>query len=300
MKKVSTFLFLLLFAGWCLNCTKSAANENSNQINVNTTAGVAETNRTNASVKAAKTPVPTFTNADEALSEGKKLLDDLETEKAIDALSQAAKLNPDLAEAHFNLGIAYALVEKEEAEKAITQVEATPTPKATKKTKKNAPPPRTKNSEKAFDNAVKAYKKILSKNPKDDVSYFNLGRAYNKLNEDDDALEALEEAVKLKSDDYEYQMELGAVLMKLAQYEDAAAALKKALTLDPNNLQAEDLLEKAEAGRKRVEFGNQPKPPPPPPSGHIEPRRIPKSKDAAGDEPRENPKPSASNANKQN
>ena len=313
MKKVSTLLLTATFAFSHFGCTSKAANENSNQTtNVNQTI-TTQTNQANANVKAEETPLPTFNNADEALAAGKKLLDELETEKAIDALTQATKLNPDLAEAHFNLGIAYALIEKDEEEKAITQVETAPTPKPSKNPKKNAPPVRTKNSEKAFENAVKAYKKILAKNNKDDVAHFNLGRAYNKLNEDEDAMKALKEAVKLKPDDYEYQMELGAVYIKLAQYDEAVAALKKTLNLDPNNLQAEDLLEKAEAGKKRIDFGNKPKPQQTPSSGQSRP---PRNNDADEDEekpdasdkeqpkeqpkekPKEQPKPSKPNANK--
>lgn len=307
MRKVPILLFTATLTFSQFGCTNDAVNGSSNQTNVSQTA--ANTNQVNANVKPADAPVPTFTNADEALAEGKRWLDELETEKAIDALKQATKLNADLAEAHFNLGIAYALIEKDEEDKILTQVETTPTPKPSKIPKKNAPPIRTKNSEKAFENAVKAYKKILAKNPKDDVSHFNLGRAYNKLNEDEDAMKALKEAVKLKPDDYEYQMELGAVYMKLAQYEEAVAALKKTLALDPNNLQAEDLLEKAQAGQKRVDFGNKPKPPQPPPG---QPRSRSKNtseedempdaptkeqpKEQPKEKPKEQPKP---NANKQ-
>jgi len=309
MKKFSTILCLSLLTFFNSNCTEKAAIDNSNQANANQTIAPENTqtnvNAVNANIKAEATPMPTFTNADEALTEGKKQLDELETEKAIDALSQATKLNPDLAEAHFNLGIAYALVEKDEEEKAITQVETAPTPKPTK-TKKNAPPVRTKNSEKSFENAVKAYKKILAKNNKDDVAHFNLGRSYNKLNEDEDAVKSLKEAVKLKPDDYEYQMELGAVYMKLAQYEEAVAALKKTLTLDPNNLQAEDLLEKAQAGQKRVDFGNKPKPQqqPMPPSGPTKRRdNVPNKTDETEvpkEQPKEQPKPAPPSANKSN
>jgi tetratricopeptide (TPR) repeat protein len=299
MKKISTFLFLSSLAFSQLNCTQNAANENSNQANIGVSVSpttAAQTDQSNASVKPADTPVPTFTNADEALTEGKKLLDALETEKAIDALTQATKLNSDLAEAHFNLGIAYALVEKDEEEKAVTQVETAPTPKPSRRQpKKNAPVVRTKNSEKAFENAVKAYKKFLVKNPKDDVAHFNLARAYNKLNEDEDALKAVKEAVKLKPDDYEYQTELGVILIKLAQYEEAVAALKKALKIDPTNLQVEDLLEKAEAGRRRVDFGNKPKPQPQQPQESSRPRGNPKPKETAA--PKEESKPAPPNAN---
>ena len=264
MRTVSTLLGLSVIAFLQLNCTKDAADVNSNQ--PKNTAIVQTANHSNANVKPAETPLPTYTNADEALAEGKKLLDNLETEKAIDALTQATKLNPDLAEAHFNLGIAYALVEKDEDEKAMTEIEVEPTPKTAKASKKsknpkkNAAPVRTKNSEKAFENAIKAYKKILAKNPKDDVSQFNLGRAYSKLNEDEDAAKALREAVKLEPEDGEYQTELGAVLIKLAKYDDSVAALKKAVKLDESNLQAADLLEKAQSGKRRIDFGNNPKP----------------------------------------
>jgi cytochrome c-type biogenesis protein CcmH/NrfG len=110
-------------------------------------------------------------------------------------------------------------------------------------------------SDKAFANAVKAYEKILAKNPKDDVAQFNIGRSYNKLNEDKDAEKALRQAVKLKPEDSEYLTELGAILVKLAQYQEAVSFLKKAVKLDENNSQAEQLLEKAEAGRKRIDFG---------------------------------------------
>ena len=285
MKKVFIFLFLTTIVFFQTNCTTNTTAENSNQANANLELAVTveATNQTNNNVKPAETPLPTFLNADEALAEGKRLLDALETEKAVEALFQAVKLNPDLAEAHFNLGIAYSLIEKEEEETAITQIETTPTPKPTRKGRKNAPPVRTKNSEKAFDNAVKAYKKIIAKNKLDDAAHFNLGRAYNKLNEDQDAMKALREAVKLKPDDAEYQIEYGVILMKLAQYQEAVAALKKAVSLDDSNLQAQELLEKAEAGRKRIDFGIKPKLPPPVQQEPIKPRENPK--------PRETPKP---------
>jgi tetratricopeptide (TPR) repeat protein len=96
-------------------------------------------------------------------------------------------------------------------------------------------------------------------------------------------MKALREAVKLKPDDAEYQIEYGVILMKLAQYEEAVAALKKAVSLDDSNLQAQELLEKAEAGRKRIDFGIKPKLPPPVQQEPIKPRENPK--------PRETPKP---------
>ena len=199
----------------------------------------------------ASAPTGSYTDANLALADGTKFLDEGDTTKAIEALNQAVKLNPDLAEAWFKLGIAYALVEKRDE----TVVEANEVqPEQSPKSK----PPAT-NSEKAFQKAVSAYKKLVDANPEDDVSYFNLGRAYNKLNEDEDAAKALKQAVKIKPDDTEYQTELGAILIKLAQYQEAIPPLKKALELDPENIRALELLEDAEAGRKRVNYSATPK-----------------------------------------
>jgi tetratricopeptide (TPR) repeat protein len=192
-------------------------------------------------------------DANVALAEGTRLFDNGDTDKAIELFNRAVELNADLAEAYFKLGIAYALVEARDAEIVETQVEPTPTPEKGKESKK-----KTKSGE-AFEKAVTAYKKHLDANPEDDVAYFNLGRAYNKLNEDEDAAKALKQAVKLKPDDTEYQTELGAILVKLAQYHEAIAPLKKAVDLDPENTRAIGLLEDAEAGRKRVDYATEKK-----------------------------------------
>jgi len=301
MRKVFTSVFLTTLLCFQFNCTTNTTADNSNQTttNANLPVAAAETNQANINAAAAapeETPLPTFTDAGEALAAGKKLLDDIETEKAVEALRQAIKLNPDLADAHFNLGIAYALLEKIEADSAPPVGAETPTPTPVKKGKKEIAPLTV--SEKSFESAVKAYKKILAKTPKDDQAHFNLGRSYNKLNQDPEALKSLQQAVKLKPDDGEYQTELGVILIKLAQYAEAVAALKKALAIDETNLQAESLLEKAEAGRKRVDFGNKPKPPQQqqqPPPEVSRPRSNPKP--ATNSKPPDAPPPPAKNAN---
>jgi tetratricopeptide (TPR) repeat protein len=218
----------------------------------------------NAQAQAAQDqPVPEFTDANLALAEGKRLLENGETEKAIQALEQAVKLNPDLAEGYFQLGIAWSLIEVRDKIAAETNEPTEPTPEPTKVTtgtgkKKEQKILRT-NSEKYFQKAVDAYKKLTEANDQDASAFYNLGRAYNKLNEDEDAEKALRQAVKLNPDDTEFQTELGAILIKLAQYDDAVTALKKAVDLDPENSKAVDLLEDAEAGRKRVAYATKPK-----------------------------------------
>lgn len=298
MKRITIVLFLGLLTFFAASC---GGDETPNTA-TNATPTESE-NQNTETVKKEDVPVPTFEDADTALAEGKKYLDAIETEKAIDALKQAVKLNPDLAEAYFQLGIAYSLREKEEENLQIVP-EETPTP--TKKGKKDEPV--LSKSDKAFESAAKAYEKILKKDPKNAVAQFNLGRSYNKLNKDKEAEKALREAVKLSPEDSEYQTELGAILIKLAQYEDAVRVLKKALELDENNSHAQDLLEKAEAGKKRIDFANKdkdkdnPKSDKSQPVEKPQPKENPKSKDKSDPDeapkPKESPKPKAGNSNK--
>jgi len=259
MKKNFITLSLSLTCVFALNC-KSVDKPNVNA-GANETASAAATPNTNASDAAKKMPeaVPTFSDADEAAAAGDKYLDVSETENAIDAFKQAVKLNPDFAEAYFKLGIAHTLRQKEEYDSTVaSKAEPTPTPKTKKG--KNAVPELT-DAEKAFENAAKVYEKILKKNPKDDAAQYNLGRALNKLNKDKEAEKALRQAVKLAPENAEYQTEFGSILIKLAQYDEAVTVLNKAVKLDESNLQAQDLLERADAGKKRINFGIKPKPP---------------------------------------
>jgi len=189
-------------------------------------------------------PFAEITDADQAMTIGDQLFENNETEKAIDAYLRAAEINPDLADAWFKLGIAYALIEKQQALEAQNDVNAAGEEQKGGRT----------NSEKAFRKAVEAYKKILAQNPDNDAALFNLGRSYNKLNEDEEAAKALRQSVKLQPENSEYQTELGAILIKLAQYHEAIPPLKKALEIDPDNSRAADLLDDAEAGRNRVDY----------------------------------------------
>lgn len=256
MKKVLMLAFLI--TGLVISCAKYSVSENSNATDSNSqTPANGVVTQSNADVKAENTPLPVFSDANEAVAEGDRLFDASNNEKAIEAYQQAVKLNPEFAEAFFKLGLAYSQLEIEQKEAGVVTEEEQPTPNP-KKGKKEVAPKLT-DADKAFENAVKAYKKILDKNPKDDLAQFNLGRAYNKLNEDTEAQKALSQAIKLKPDDGQYQTEYGAILIKLAKYEEALPALKKAVSIDPENLQAQDLLEKAQAGKKRIDFGIKPK-----------------------------------------
>lgn len=197
--------------------------------------------------------VPAYPDAQTALAEGNKFFEENKIEQAIDAFKQAVKMNPDLGDAHFKLGLSYALIESEQ-ELVETPVEPVEDNKEGTN-KKGETKEKKPNSTIAFENAVTAYKKTIKDDPENDNAYFNLGRVLNRLNDDKESRKALEKAVKLNPDDTQYQTELGVILIKLAQYDEAVRALKKAIELDEANAQAEELLVKAEAGKKRVDFG---------------------------------------------
>ena len=107
MKKVFIILSSAAFIFGLLNCANTPTANNSDLSNANSQVNAAPTAETNeiANVKAKKTPLPVFTDANQAMAEGDKLFDASENEKAIEAFKQAVKLNPDLAEAYFKLGI---------------------------------------------------------------------------------------------------------------------------------------------------------------------------------------------------
>src|SRR6185369_588669 len=144
-----------------------------------------------------------ISDANQALELGDRLLENNETEKAIEALTHATELNPDLAEAWFKLGIAYSLIEKEQAVNAENGTNASAD---------NSAKPERPNSEKAFKKAVEAYKKLLAQEPDNAEALYNLGRAYNKLYQDEEAAKSLKQAVRANPDEAEYQTELGAIL----------------------------------------------------------------------------------------
>jgi hypothetical protein len=95
---------LVLVCAFSLSCSKSGGEANSN----------ANADQQNQFAE--------ITDANQALQIGSDLLENNETEKAIDALLRATELNPDLAEAWFKLGIAYSLIEKQQALDAQSDV----------------------------------------------------------------------------------------------------------------------------------------------------------------------------------
>lgn len=169
------------------------------------------------------------TQARSYLEKGKEHYQNDEDIEAIKAFEQATKLDPELAEAHFRLGLSHdALGQEQEAEAA-------------------------------YKKAVATYKRYFEaeQNQNDAEAHYNLGQTYAGLHIYSEAVREYRHATRLKSDDASIYYDLGLALMRLAQYDEAVSAFSKSLELDPENFRAQDELEEAREGVKRIRAGRK-------------------------------------------
>lgn len=163
------------------------------------------------------------------LEKGKLLYRDDQDSEAAEAFKQAIAADPTLAEAHFRLGLAYdALNKAEEAENE-------------------------------YKKAVESYKKYFGneENENDAEAHYDLGQTYAGLHQYSDAIREFRLAARVRSDDADIYYDLGMAHTKLAQYSEAAAAFSKSLEIDPENYRAQDALDEAREGVKRIAAGKK-------------------------------------------
>lgn len=182
---------------------------------------------TNATAAGGHTVEENQTQARALVEEGKELYRTDQDEKAAETFEQAIKLDPDLAEAHFRLGLAYDAMAKEQEAEA------------------------------AYKKAIDVYNKHVDENDNDAEAHYNMGQAYAGLHLYTEAVRKYRQATRLKDDDADMFYDLGAALTKLAQYDEAVAAFSKSLEIDPENYRAEDGLEEAREGVKRIRAGKK-------------------------------------------
>lgn len=161
------------------------------------------------------------------LEKGKQLYRDDQDSEAVAAFQQAVKLDPDLAEAHFRLALGYEALDKRE------------------------------DAEAEYKKAVETYQKHLETNPDDFEAHYNLGQTHANLGQYSEAIREYRQATRLKTDDPDIYYDLGVAHTKLAQYEPAAAAFSKALEIDPDYYRAQDALDEAREGIKRIRAGKK-------------------------------------------
>jgi tetratricopeptide (TPR) repeat protein len=182
----------------------------------------ANTNTANTNTNAKPTPTPFEGDAQAVFNKGLELQKNDDDEAAVRAFEQVIKMDENFTEAYVRLGMSYSALGEDEK------------------------------SEKAYKKAIDAYRKYVDKHPDDAKGYYYLGWAYSKNAKPEEAERALVKATNLQKDYVDALYELGMVRIKLAKYPEAVSVLKKVLELDPNDYRAQDALEKAEEGRKRV------------------------------------------------
>jgi tetratricopeptide (TPR) repeat protein len=208
---------ILLFCSVCLLVFISGCNRSGQQSTHNSAGSAEVSNGLTADRSQART----------LLEKGKELyLDDQDTE-AVAAFEQAVKLDPDLAEAYFRLALGYEALDKRE------------------------------DAESQYKKAVEAYKKHLDQNPDDAEAHYNLGQTYANLGQYSEAIREYRQATRLKTDDPDIYYDLGVAHTKLAQYDAAAAAFSKSLEIDPEYYRAQDRLDEAREGVKRIRAGKK-------------------------------------------
>lgn len=157
------------------------------------------------------------------LDKGKELYRNDEDSRAVEAFQEALKRDPNLAEAHFRLGLAYEALNKAEEAEA------------------------------SYKKGVEAYKAYLNDNPKDAEAHYNLGQTYAGLRLYSEAVREYRQATRLKEDDSDMYCDLGMALTRLAQYDEAVSAFSKSLEIDPDNYRAQDGLDEAREGVQRIQ-----------------------------------------------
>jgi Flp pilus assembly protein TadD len=167
------------------------------------------------------------TRARSLLDKGKELYLNDQDAEAVLALMEAVRLDPDLAEAHFRLALGFESLGKSEE------------------------------AESEYKKAVAAYKKYFDENPDDAEAHYALGQTYAGLSQYSEAIREYREATKRKEDDPDIFYDLGVAYTKLAQYDAAAAAFSKSLEIDPDYYRAQDGLDEAKEGIKRIRVGRK-------------------------------------------
>ncbi|HEY7783725.1 MAG TPA: tetratricopeptide repeat protein [Pyrinomonadaceae bacterium] len=186
-------------------------------------------NSSNSESAAQGVAVDSATEARVLLERGKEFYRDDRDDKAVESFQQALKLDPDLAEAHFRLGLTYDAMGMEQE------------------------------SDDSYKKAVESYKKFFANEENDSnaEAHYNLAQSYFGLNLYAEAVREYRAAVRFKEDDADIYYDLGLALSRLAQYDEAAAAFEKSLELDPENYRAEDELAEAREGIKRIRAGRK-------------------------------------------
>ena len=214
MRRLTTGVVALLLAAGCCGCHRKATKRMG--------ADNANTSMTDESdAERARR------EAQDLVDKGRELSKNDHDEEAAAAFKKAIEIDPELAEAHFRLGMAYAALEQKP------------------------------DADESYKKAIELYKKVVQADPKNADAFFNMGEAYFFLHLDEEAERSFKQVAHLRPDDEDAYFELGETETRLAHYTEASAAFQKALDIDPDNYRATEALENAREGAKRIQEGKK-------------------------------------------
>lgn len=164
-------------------------------------------------------------------------------ENQIHHFEEAVRLKPDMPDAHYNLGLAYS--DARMYPQAIAEfrqvVELKP---SFKDARFNLGTVLYKTEN--YTAAAAEFEKSLESSPNWFEARLNLGSCYLKMGNVDVAIEQFEEAVQLKPNSAEAHYSLGEAYMRVEKFDKSSALFQKALQIDPGHRQARIRLKELE------------------------------------------------------
>ena len=169
----------------------------------------------------------------EYLKLGKTLLTYNRKKEAIACYEQSLKLNPNLSQAHHNLGEIYSQEEKWQA--AISSYK-----KAIKLNPKFSWSHHSLGKAfaniKQWEKAIYSYKEALQLNPQDPVTYHCLGDAFAKQKELDAAISAYQQSIELQPETWVVHHKLANIFQEKGELDAAILTYHEAIKLNPDFL----------------------------------------------------------------
>jgi tetratricopeptide (TPR) repeat protein len=153
------------------------------------------------------------------------------TERGVELIKRAIGLNPKIAEAHNNLGIALTDLKRPEEGLASYDraIALNPEFAAVHNNRGNALADLER-----YEEALASYERAIGLKPGYAVAYYNRGNALRALKRHEDALASYDRAIALKPDYVEAYNNRGIALADLERHEEALASYDKAIALKPD------------------------------------------------------------------
>ena len=148
---------------------------------------------------------------------------------------KAIAKNPQYAEAHYNLGVAYGILGRYEEEIGAYKQAIRIKPDYNKAQYNLGV---VYGSLGRYQEAIEAFKQAIRIKPDDSKAHNNLGTAYSRLGRHEEAIEAIKQAIRINPDYAEAHCNLGVAYANLGHWEEAIEVYKQAIRIKPDDAEA--------------------------------------------------------------